>query len=205
MPTGQRATWSVAPHRAHRQRGPVPWSHAAELEDVTVDEALAHPTWQMGPKITVDSSTLMNKGLEVIEAYELFGGPPADGSASSTTSTSWCTRSRSCTRWSSSPTGPPSPSCRNPTCACPSVTPSRIPIGSAPRSAASIGPTLGRLDFEPPDLEAFPCLGLAYEAGRLGETAPAWLNAANEVAVAAFLDGRIRGVAMPTSSRPGPA
>ncbi len=54
-------------------------ARASELHDVTVDEALAHPTWQMGPKITVDSSTLMNKGLEVIEAHELFGGPPADG------------------------------------------------------------------------------------------------------------------------------
>ena len=59
------------------------------------------------------------------------------------------------------------------------------------RSAPSTGPSVGRLDFEPPDLDAFPCLGLAYEAGRAGGTAPAWLNAANEVAVAAFLDGRI--------------
>ena len=73
-----------------------------------------------------------------------------------------------------------------------SATPWPSPTGSPPRSAASTGPTCGPLDFEPPDLDAFPCLGLAYEAGRAGGTAPAWLNAANEVAVAAFLDGRIR-------------
>ena len=74
-------------------------------------------------------------------------------------------------------------------------------LGTAVR-APSTGPTLGRLDFEAPDLEAFPCLGLAYEAGRAGGTAPAWLNAANEVAVAAFLDGRHRaGSTSPTSSK----
>ena len=78
-----------------------------------------------------------------------------------------------------------------------SPTPWPTPSGSARRSAASTGPSSGRLDFEPPDHEAFPCLGLAYEAGRMGETAPAWLNAANEVAVAAFLDGRIAWIAIP--------
>jgi 1-deoxy-D-xylulose-5-phosphate reductoisomerase len=81
----------------------------------------------------------------------------------------------------------------------------RLPIGYAlafpDRSTAPFGridwASLGRLDFEPPDLDAFPCLGLAYEAGRRGGTAPAWLNAANEEAVAAFLAGRIRWVQIP--------
>ena len=68
----------VEPARADGQRGPVPGPAAAELADVTVADALAHPTWRMGPKITVDSSTLMNKGLEVIEAHELFGAPAGD-------------------------------------------------------------------------------------------------------------------------------
>ena len=164
-----------------------------ELDAVTVDDALAHPTWSMGPKITVDSSTLMNKGLEVIEAHELFGDPAgeAGGASTSTRSRSWSTRSRSCTRWSSSPT--------RATIAQLSQPDMRLPIGYAlaypDRSTTPFGridwSRLGRLDFEPPDLDAFPCLGLAYAAGRAGGTAPAWLNAANEVAVEAFLAGRI--------------
>ena len=93
-----------------------------------------------------------------------------------------------------------SPSCPSPTCACRSGTPWPSPIASPRRSAPSTGPSCGRLDFEPPDHEAFPCLGLAYEAGRLGGTAPAWLNAANEVAVEAFLAGQIPGSPYPTSS-----
>ena len=77
--------------------GPFRGRTRAELADVTVDDALAHPTWSMGPKITVDSSTLMNKGLEVIEAHELFG----DAHGSTTTASRWSsTRSRSSTRWS---------------------------------------------------------------------------------------------------------
>lgn len=94
--------------------GPFRGRSADELENVTIDDALAHPTWSMGPKITVDSSTLMNKGLEVIEANELFGAPAGRTAAASasTTSTWWSTPSRSSTRWSSSPTAPRSPSCR---------------------------------------------------------------------------------------------
>ncbi len=161
-----------------------------DLADVTVDQALAHPTWSMGPKITIDSSTLMNKGLEVIEAHELFGVPYdqidvlvhpqsvihsmveySDGS----------------------------------TIAQLSLPDMRLPIGYALAYPKRIGTPFGRidwaklarLDFEPPDLETFRCLALAYEAGRVGGTAPAALSAANEIAVEAFLEGRIawRGIA----------
>jgi 1-deoxy-D-xylulose-5-phosphate reductoisomerase len=170
--------------------GPFRGRTRAELAEVTVDDALAHPTWSMGPKITVDSSTLMNKGLEVIEAHELFGVDydrievvvhPQSVVHSMVEFTDGTTIGQL-----SMPT-------------------MHLPIAYALAYPERVGTafgridwaTLGRLDFEPPDLEAFPCLGLAYDAGRLGETAPAWLNAANEVAVEAFLDGRIRWVAIP--------
>jgi 1-deoxy-D-xylulose-5-phosphate reductoisomerase len=164
--------------------GPFRGRTQADLAGVTVADALAHPTWSMGPKITVDSSTLMNKGLEVIEAHELFGVPYdaievvvhpqsivhsmvefADGA----------------------------------TVAQLSLPDMRLPIAYAlawpDRARTPFGridwAEVGRLDFEPPDLQAFPCLGLAFAAGREGGSAPAWLNAANEVAVAAFLEGRL--------------
>jgi 1-deoxy-D-xylulose-5-phosphate reductoisomerase len=160
-----------------------------ELADVTVDDALAHPTWSMGPKITIDSSTLMNKGLEVIEAHELFGlGYDAIDVVVHPQSVV-----HSMVEYTDGST-----------IAQLSMPDMRLPIGYAlaypDRSTAPFGridwATLGSLDFEAPDLEAFPCLGLAYEAGREGETAPAWLNAANEVAVQAFLDGRIGWLAI---------
>jgi len=170
--------------------GPFRGKSRAELERVTVADALAHPTWSMGPKITVDSSTLMNKGLEVIEARELFAVELAtievvvhpqsvihgmvefsDGS----------------------------------TIAQLSMPDMRLPIAyalAAPgRVSQPVGvidwARLGTLTFESPDLDAFPCLGLAYRAATAGGDAPATLNAANEVAVAAFLDGRLswRGIA----------
>jgi len=161
-----------------------------ELAKVTIDEALAHPTWSMGPKITVDSSTLMNKGLEVIEAHELFGVDydrievvvhPQSIVHSMVELTDGATIAQLS-----------NPDMRLPI-AYALAYPDRVgtPFGSIDWAR------LGRLDFEPPDLEAFPCLGLAYAAGRIGETAPAWLNAANEVAVAAFLDGRIPWTAIP--------
>ena len=156
----------------------------AELGHVGVADALSHPTWSMGPKITVDSSTLMNKGLEVIEAHELFGLPYdridvvvhpqsvvhsmvelVDGS----------------------------------TIAQLSQPDMRLPIGYALGWPDRLRHAFGAIDwtaplslnFEPPDRAAFPCLDLAYAAGRAAGPAPAWLNAANEVAVAAFLDGRL--------------
>ncbi|HEY7947248.1 MAG TPA: 1-deoxy-D-xylulose-5-phosphate reductoisomerase, partial [Acidimicrobiales bacterium] len=160
-----------------------------ELAQVGVADALTHPTWTMGPKITVDSSTLMNKGLEVIEAHELFGVPYdaidvvvhpqsivhsmveyADGAAMAQLS----------------------------------LPDMRLPIGYAlaypdrlPMAFGAIDWTaLSSLDFEEPDRSLFPCLDLAYRAGRAGDLAPAWLNAANEVAVAAFLAGRVTWTAI---------
>ena len=164
--------------------GPFRGRSPAELAGVTVADALAHPTWQMGPKITIDSSTLMNKGLEVIEAHELFGIDydqieivvhPQSIVHSMVTY------------------------CDGATVAQLSKPDMRLCIGYAlaypDRLDLAYGAIdwseLGRLDFEPPDRSAFGCIDLAYEAGRASETAPAWLNAANEVAVQAFLDGRI--------------
>ncbi|MDQ3385970.1 MAG: 1-deoxy-D-xylulose-5-phosphate reductoisomerase, partial [Actinomycetota bacterium] len=155
-----------------------------ELVDVTVEDALAHPTWKMGPKITVDSSTLMNKGLEVIEAHELYGTPydqidvvvhPQSVVHSMVTFTDGATIAQL------------------------SMPDMRLPISYAlaypDRSPVAVGAVdwsrLGHLDFEAPDRGAFPCLDLAFEAGRRGGSAPAWLNAANEVAVDAFLSGRL--------------
>ncbi len=164
--------------------GPFRGRSRAELEGVTVTDALAHPTWSMGPKITVDSSTLMNKGLEVIEAHELFGvGFDAIEVVVHPQSVV-----HSMVEFSDGAT-----------IAQLSQPDMRLPIGYAlaypDRIDTPYGSIdwsrLGRLDFEPPDLAAFPCLGLAYEAGRRGGTAPAWLNAANEEAVAAFLRGEV--------------
>ncbi|MBV8159443.1 MAG: 1-deoxy-D-xylulose-5-phosphate reductoisomerase [Acidimicrobiia bacterium] len=164
--------------------GPFRGRRSRELADVTVDEALAHPTWAMGPKITVDSSTLMNKGLEVIEAHELFGL----GYDQIDVVVHPQSIVHSMVEFSDGSTvaqlaGPDM----------------RLPIGYAlgypERSGAAFGALdwteARRLDFEAPDLTTFPCLELAYQAGRTGGTAPACLNAANEVAVAAFLDGVI--------------
>ncbi len=164
--------------------GPFRGRTRAELADVTVDDALAHPTWRMGPKITVDSSTLMNKGLEVIEAHELFGVDydnidvvvhPQSIVHSMVTFTDGATIAQL------------------------SLPDMRLPIGYALAYPDRIGTPFGRidwtalarLDFEVPDRDAFRCLDLADAAGRAGETAPAWLNAANEVAVDAFLGGLI--------------
>jgi len=160
-----------------------------ELAGVTVSDALAHPTWNMGPKITVDSSTLMNKGLEVIEAHELFGVGYDDIDVVVHPQSIV----HSMVEFSDGAT-----------IAQLSLPDMRLPIGYAlaypDRISTPFGridwTQLGHLDFESPDLEAFPCLTLAFEAGRRGETAPAWLNAANEMAVAAFLDGLISWVSI---------
>jgi 1-deoxy-D-xylulose-5-phosphate reductoisomerase len=154
------------------------------LADVTVADALAHPTWRMGPKITVDSSTLMNKGLEVIEAHELFN----TGFDRIEVVVHPQSIVHSMVEWSDGAT-----------VAQLSLPDMRLPIGYAlgypdrlPVAFGAIDWTaLSMLTFEPPDLAAFPCLGLAYAAGRSGGTSPAWLNAANEVAVRAFLGGRV--------------
>ncbi len=169
--------------------GPFRGRSRAELERVTVADALAHPTWSMGPKITVDSSTLMNKGLEVIEAHELFGTPFDDIDVvvhPQSIVHSMVTFSDGATVAQLS--RPDMRLCIAYALAYPDRF--ELPYGAIDWT------TLRRLDFEQPDLEVFGCLRLAYEAGREGETAPAWLNAANEVAVAAFLDGRIRWTAI---------
>jgi 1-deoxy-D-xylulose-5-phosphate reductoisomerase len=176
--------------------GPFRGRTRAQLADVTIEDALAHPTWSMGPKITVDSSTLMNKGLEVIEANELFGAPAGDaGCGIGFDEIDVVVHPQSIIHSMVEYTDAA-------TIAQLSLPDMRLPIGYAlafpDRIATPFGridwTRLGRLDFEAPDLDAFPCLRLAYAAGRAGETAPAWLNAANEVAVAAFLEGRIAWV-----------
>ena len=160
------------------------------LPGVTPDEACAHPNWAMGRKISVDSATMMNKGLEVIEARWLFELAPerievlihaqsiihslvefVDGSVLAQLS---------------------NPDMRVPIAHALGF-PERIESGAAPLDLAAIG----ALSFERPDAARFPCLGLAYAALREGGTAPAVLNAANEVAVAAFLEGRLRYTAIP--------
>ena len=164
--------------------GPFRGRTRADLATVTVEEALDHPTWSMGPKVTVDSSTLMNKGLEVIEAYELFGIDydridvvvhPQSIVHSMVTFTDGATIAQL--------SNPDMRLCMGYALAWPDRL--DVPYGAIDWTV------LDRLDFESPDRGAFGCLDLAFAAGRAGRTAPAWLNAANEVAVAAFLDGAI--------------
>ena len=173
--------------------GPFRGRSADDLASVTVEDALAHPTWSMGPKITVDSATLMNKGLEVIEAHHLFGAPAGDaGVGIGFDEIDVVVHPQSIVHSMVTYTD-------GSTIAQLSRPDMRLPIGYAlawpDRGAAPFGAIdwreLRRLDFEPPDRAAFPCLDLAYAAGRAGGLAPAWLNAANEEAVAAFLDGEI--------------
>ena len=169
--------------------GPFLDRDVSTLADVTPEEACAHPNWSMGRKISVDSATMMNKGLEVIEAHWLFGATAAqidivvhrqsvihsmveyvDGSVIAQLG---------------------NPDMRTPI-AHALAYPARIASGVAPLDLCRIG----RLDFEAPDLERFPCLALAYAALRASAGMPAVLNAANEVAVDAFLDGRISYLAI---------
>lgn len=162
--------------------GPFRGKKRADLKDVTPAQALAHPTWNMGAKISIDSSTLMNKGLEVIEAHHLFGMPyekievvvqPQSAIHSMVEFTDGSVKAHLGT------------------------TDMRIPIQFAlsypERWQAPVQPldfrTLGSLDFAAPDLETFRCLALARHAGEVGGTLPCAMNAANEVAVAAFLNG----------------
>jgi 1-deoxy-D-xylulose-5-phosphate reductoisomerase len=181
--------------------GPFRGRTAGELAVVTIAEALAHPTWSMGPKITIDSSTLMNKGLEVIEANELFGIPAGEaGFGLSLEDIDVVVHPQSIVHSMITLSD-------GATIAQLSHPDMRLPIGYALAHPGRLPAAFGRIDwgagdlfgdgsltFEPPDRAAFPCLDLAFEAARVGGTAPAWLNAANEVAVAAFLDGRIRWV-----------
>ena len=163
--------------------GPFRGRTREELRTITAEQALAHPTWNMGPKITIDSSTLMNKGLEIIEAHHLFNMPYdrisvvvqpqsaihsmvefSDGSVKAHLGT---TDMRIPIQYALS-------------------YPDRWDAPSEPLDFLSEGP----LSFAAPDFDTFRCLGLAYEAGRIGGTMPCVLNAANEVANKAFRDGR---------------
>jgi 1-deoxy-D-xylulose-5-phosphate reductoisomerase len=171
--------------------GPFRGRDRRSLAEVSVDEALAHPTWSMGPKITVDSSTLMNKGLEVIEAHELFGASYDQIEVvvhpQSVIHSMVEARDGAILAQLSHPD-------------------MRLPIGYAlaypERLDVAFGAVewsaLQALEFEVPDRETFPCLDLAYRAGRAGGCVPASLNGANEVAVEAFLKGRIRWVDIPS-------
>lgn len=165
--------------------GPFRGRRMEDLAEVTVEDALAHPTWKMGPKITIDSSTLMNKGLEVIEAHELFGVGYSEIDVvvhpqSIAHSMAEFTDGSSIVQVSM-------PDMRLPIAYCLAY-PNRFATGFGVMDWT----VAHRLEFEPPDRETFRCLDLAYGAGRLGETAPAWLSAANEVVVDAFLQGRLR-------------
>ena len=165
--------------------GPFREWHLDELSNVRKEDALKHPTWNMGPKITVDSSTLMNKGLEVIEAHELFDVDyeeievvihPQSVVHSMVEFTDGSVLAQL------------------------SMPDMRLPISYAlyyPNRSRKIHgqinwDELSQLTFETPDMDKFPCLSLAYHAGKAGKTAPAWLNAANEVAVEAFLQDKIK-------------
>lgn len=188
LPAGQRtgiATSGVRRIVLTASGGPFRRASAAEMMQVTPEQACAHPKWSMGRKISVDSATMMNKGLELIEASYLFGLPESrldvlvhpqsivhsmveyeDGSTLAQLG---------------------NPDMRTPI-AHALAHPERIDSGVAPLSLAAVG----SLDFEAPDLQRFPCLRLAHEALRAGGAAPCVLNAANEVAVAAFLAGELR-------------
>ncbi|VVE71561.1 1-deoxy-D-xylulose 5-phosphate reductoisomerase [Pandoraea captiosa] len=169
--------------------GPFRERELASLDDVTPDEACAHPNWVMGRKISVDSASMMNKGLEVIEAHWLFNMPPQKIEVlihpqsvihSMATYTDGSTLAQL-----------GNPDMRTPI-AHALAFPDRVTSGVASLNLADIG----KLTFEAPDLRRFPCLRLAFDTLHRGGTAGALLNASNEIAVAAFLEGRIRFTAI---------
>jgi len=170
--------------------GPFRGRRREELGEVTPEQAVAHPKWSMGPKISVDSATLMNKGLEVIEAHHLFG---VDGDRIQVLVHPQ-SLVHSLVEFVDGSTlaqlGLPD---MRTALAVGFGWPERIESGVSGLDMLAHG----RLDFEPPDLDAFPCLRLAFEALTAGGTAPAVLNAANEVAVSAFLQRRIGFLAIP--------
>jgi 1-deoxy-D-xylulose-5-phosphate reductoisomerase len=160
------------------------------LADVTPDEACAHPNWVMGRKISVDSATMMNKGLEVIEAHWLFNAEPE--AIDVVIHPQSVVHSMVTYRDGSVIAQLGNPDMR---------TPIAYGLGFPDRILAGVGPLdlakVGRLDFETLDLARFPCVKLAYQAMRCGGTAPTVLNAANEVAVEAFLSNQLRFVDIP--------
>jgi 1-deoxy-D-xylulose-5-phosphate reductoisomerase len=165
--------------------GPFRGRSAAELEDVTVEQALAHPTWAMGGKITIDSATLMNKGLELIEAHHLFGTPYEQIDVVVHPQSIIHSLIQLCDGATLAHLG--YPDMRVPI-AYALHHPDRVDVPVAPLDLVAVG----ALTFEPADEDTFACLALARQAARAGGTAPCTLNAANEVAVHAFLSGRLR-------------
>ena len=164
--------------------GPFRGRTRAELQDVTVADALRHPTWEMGGKITIDSATLMNKGLEVIEAHHLFGTPYERIGVVVHPQSIVHSYVTLCDGAALAHLG--HPDMRVPI-AYALHWPDRVDVPVRPLDLAEIG----ALTFEPVDEDAFPCLRLAREAAIAGGTAPCVLNAANEIAVHAFLGGRL--------------
>jgi 1-deoxy-D-xylulose-5-phosphate reductoisomerase len=164
--------------------GPFRGRTIAELEDVTVEQALAHPTWSMGGKITIDSATLMNKGLELIEAHHLFGTPYEQIDVIVHPQSIVHSLIQLCDGATLAHLG--YPDMRVPISYALHY-PERVDVPVRPLDLAE----LGALTFEPVDAETFGCLALAREAGIAAGTAPCTLNAANEVAVHAFLQGRL--------------
>jgi 1-deoxy-D-xylulose-5-phosphate reductoisomerase len=161
-----------------------------QLRDVSVQEALRHPTWSMGGKITIDSATLMNKGLEIIEAHHLFGTPYDRIDVVVHPQSLVHSYVQLCDGAALAHLG--HPDMRVPISYA-LHHPDRVDVPVRPLDLAAIG----SLTFEPVDLDAFPCLRLAREAALAGGTAPCVLNAANEVAVHAFLDGRLPFLGIP--------
>jgi 1-deoxy-D-xylulose-5-phosphate reductoisomerase len=164
--------------------GPFRTTPLDRLARVTPQQACAHPNWVMGRKISVDSATMMNKGLEVIEAHWLFAAPPE--AIQVVIHPQSVIHSMVEYRDGSVIAQMGAPDMRTPI-ACALAWPERIEAGVAPLDFT----TLGALEFERVDQQRFPCMRLAQEAMRRGGTAPAALNAANEIAVESFLDGRI--------------
>jgi 1-deoxy-D-xylulose-5-phosphate reductoisomerase len=164
--------------------GPFREFSAEQLKAVTPEQAIKHPNWDMGPKISVDSATLMNKGLEFIEACWLFDVPPA--MVDVVVHPQSVIHSMVAYRDGSVLAQMGTPDMRTPI-ACGLSWPERVESGAKRLDFA----TLAGLDFELPDLKRFPCLGLARDAMAAGGTATAVLNAANEEAVAAFLAGQL--------------
>src|SRR4051794_8956643 len=170
--------------------GPFRGRSRAELEDVTVEQALQHPTWAMGGKITIDSATLMNKGLELIEAHHLFGVPYARIDVVVHPQSIIHSLIQLCDGASLAHLG--YPDMRVPISYA-LHHPERVEVPVAPLDL----PALGRLTFEAVDEEAFPTLRLARDAAEAGGTAPCVLNAANEIAVHAFLNRRLPFLGIP--------
>jgi 1-deoxy-D-xylulose-5-phosphate reductoisomerase len=170
--------------------GPFRGRSRAELEDVTVEQALQHPTWDMGGKITIDSATLMNKGLELIEAHHLFGTPYDRIDVVVHPQSIVHSYVLLCDGAALAHLG--YPDMRVPI-AYALHHPERVDVPVRPLDLAE----LGALTFEPVDTDAFPCLRLARDAAIAGGTAPCVLNAANEVAVHAFLGGRLGFLGIP--------